>query len=73
MIVRHRGRPVGLHELDLLVEGRIVVELKALRSVEDVHYAIVRSYLRAMGLEHGLILNFGRATLEIRRLSTEIT
>jgi GxxExxY protein len=70
--VRHRGLPVGLHELDLVVEGRIVVELKALRRIEDVHFAIVRSYLRAMDLEHGLILSFAKAPLEIRRVTTEL-
>ena len=40
------------HRLDLLVGQTVVVELKALRRLDDVHFAVVRSYLRAAGLEH---------------------
>jgi GxxExxY protein len=60
---------VGTHRLDLLVEDRIVIELKAVKSIERVHYAVVRSYLRALGLNHGLILNFSEAPLSVRRVS----
>jgi GxxExxY protein len=66
--IRYRGSAVGLHRLDMLVAGLIVVELKAVRALEDVHFAVVRSYLRATGHEHGLILNFAKPTLEIRRV-----
>ena len=59
---------VGQHRLDLFVEGEIVVELKAIRALEDVHFAIVRSYLRAVGKRHGLLLNFDAPTLEIKRV-----
>jgi GxxExxY protein len=59
---------VGRHRLDLLVEDTIVVELKAIKALEDVHFAIVRSYLRAAGKEHGLILNFAKVTLEVKRV-----
>ena len=64
----YRGSEVGMHRLDLFVEGLVVVELKAVKAVEDVHFAVVRSYLRAIGREHGLILNFARPTLEIKRV-----
>jgi GxxExxY protein len=50
------------------VEDAIVVELKAIKSIEDVHFAIVRSYLRAAGKKHGLILNFAKVTLEVKRV-----
>ncbi|HEX7499761.1 MAG TPA: GxxExxY protein, partial [Polyangia bacterium] len=63
-----RGSEVGLHRLDLLVAASIVVELKAVKAVEDVHFAVVRSYLRATGREHGLILNFAKPALEIKRV-----
>ncbi|HEX7501245.1 MAG TPA: GxxExxY protein [Polyangia bacterium] len=46
----------------------IVVELKAVKALEDVHFAVVRSYLWATGREHGLILNFAKPTLEIKRV-----
>jgi GxxExxY protein len=67
--VLYRDVEVGLHKLDLLVEGLIVVELKAVKELNDTHFAIVRSYLRAVGLDHGLILNFAKPTLEIKRVS----
>lgn len=67
--VRYRGVEVGMHRLDLRVAGLIVVELKAVRTIEDVHFAVVRSYLRAVGLRHGLLLNFAKPTLEARRVS----
>lgn len=60
---------VGLHRLDLVVGDRIVVELKAVKELADSHFVVVRSYLRAARLEHGLILNFAKATLEIKRVS----
>jgi GxxExxY protein len=66
--VLYDGVEVGQHRLDLLVEGEIVVELKAVRALEDVHFSIVRSYLRAVGRRHGLLLNFDAPTLEIRRV-----
>lgn len=58
---------VGKHRLDLFVEGEVVVELKAIANLEDVHFAITRSYLRAVGKRHGLLLNFAKVTLEARR------
>lgn len=61
---------VGTHVLDLLVEDQIVVELEAVRRLEDIHFVIVRSYLKALGREHALLLNFAGSTLEIRRVSS---
>ena len=66
--ILYRGSEVGLHRLDLLVAASIIVELKAVKALEDVHFAVVRSYLRATGREHGLILNFAKPTLEIKRV-----
>jgi len=66
--ILYRGVPIGTHRLDLLVHGRIVVELKVVKEITDLHYAVVRSYLRALGLRHGLILNFAKPTLEAKRV-----
>jgi len=66
--ILYRGSAVGLHRLDLLVAALIVVELKAVKALEDVHFAVVRSYLRATGREHGLILSFAEPTPEIKRV-----
>jgi len=70
--VLYRGAEVAKHRLDLLVDRKIVVELKALRHLETTHLAIVRSYLRATRQRHGLLLNFGNEDLEIRRVMTVV-
>ena len=64
----YREVMVGEHRLDLLVEDKIVVELKAISELEDIHFAIVRSYLKAAGLEHGLLLNFAAMPLTVKRV-----
>jgi len=64
----YRAVLVGEHRLDLLVEDQIVVELKAISGLEDVHFAIVRSYLKAVGLEHGLLFNFATMPLTVKRV-----
>jgi GxxExxY protein len=50
------------------VADTIGVELKAIRALEDVHFAVVRSYLRATNHRHGLLLNFFGIKMEIRRV-----
>jgi GxxExxY protein len=64
----YRGVLVGEHRLDLLVEDKIIVELKAISELQDVHFAITRSYLKAAGLEHGLLLNFATMPLTVKRV-----
>jgi len=59
---------VGLHKLDLVVEGQIIVELKAVKALEDIHFAQVKSYLKATRLHIGLLLNFNAPTLTIKRV-----
>ncbi len=51
-----------------MVENEIVVELKAVKEFTDIHFAQLRSYLKATGLKIGLLLNFGKPTLEIKRI-----
>ena len=64
----YRSVEVGLHRLDLVVDARLVVELKAVKALDSAHFAVVRSHLCAVGLDHGLILNFAKTTLEIKRV-----
>jgi GxxExxY protein len=59
---------VGLHRLDLIVDDRIVVELKAVKCLEGIHYAQLKSYLRATGLRVGLLLSFNAVTLTVKRV-----
>jgi len=66
--VRYDGVPVGTHTLDLLVEGSLVVELKAVFALADVHYAQLTAYLRAADVRVGLLLNFGQLPLGIKRM-----
>ena len=68
VIVTYEGKPIGEHRLDLLVEGRVVVELKACQGIEDIHLATARSYLKATSLQTALVLNFARPTLDIKRV-----
>jgi len=63
-VVKYRDKPVGLHRLDLIVRGRVVIELKAVKGLERVHEAQVLAYLKASQLPIGLLMNFGGATLK---------
>src|SRR5213080_3458709 len=67
----YRDHQIGEHRLDFLVEGKIVVELKAISQLEDIHFAIGRSYLKATNLEDGLLLNFATTPLTIKRFCRE--
>lgn len=66
--IEYLGVEVGLHRLDLIIENKIVVELKAVKEFTDIHFAQLRSYLRATGLKVGLLFNFAKPTLEIKRI-----
>lgn len=69
--VLYDGQAVGQHRLDLLVDRTIVVELKTIRDFDDIHFVVMRSYLRAMRLRHGLLLNFAKVKLEIKRVKAD--
>jgi GxxExxY protein len=69
--VLYRGRPIGEHRLDFLVEGCVIVELKAVKALEDVLFAVVRSYLKACALETALLMNFAAMPMTIRRVGRE--
>lgn len=64
--VTYRGTPVGAHRVDLLVCGKVVVELKAAHEIHGAFFTVMRSYLRATQLEVGLILNFGKPVIEVK-------
>jgi GxxExxY protein len=61
------GTPLGDYSADLLVEGELIVELKACKALADEHVAQLLGYLRGCRIEHGLLINFGSAKLEIRK------
>lgn len=69
--ILYRGRKIGEHRLDLLVEDAVVVELKAISAFEDIHFATVRTYLKATDCQHGLLLNFATVVLTAKRVIRE--
>jgi GxxExxY protein len=69
MVVRYDGMAVGEYAADLLVEGTVVVELKAVKALDRVHIAQSINYLKASGLRVCLLLNFGNPRLEIQRIA----
>ncbi len=64
--VRYEGELVGDYVADLVVDGKVIVEVKAVRALENVHEAQLIHYLKATGIEVGLLLNFG-PKMEIKR------
>ncbi len=61
-------KEIGVHRLDLIVEGQIIVELKTVKEFDDSHLAQVISYLKAAKLKAGLLLNFSKSVLKIKRV-----
>lgn len=64
----YEGFSIGSRRVDFLVENKVMVELKALVKLEDVHLAQGLNYLVAYKVDLGLLLNFGAQSLEIKRL-----
>lgn len=60
--------PIGTRRADFVVEGKVLVELKAIIQLEDVHWAQALNYLKAYKLEVGLLINFGSKSLTFKRL-----
>ena len=68
MPVYYKKRKIGERRVDFLVEEIISVEMKAILTLEAVHFAQARNYLEAYNLEVGLLINFGSISLEFKRL-----
>jgi len=68
MPIFYEGIEVGLRRADFIVENEVMVELKALVKLEDVHLAQALNYLAAYQIEKGLLINFGSTSLEVKRL-----
>ncbi len=67
----YREQAIGEHRVDLLIQSQVVVELKAISALENIHFATVRSYLKALGLGDGLLLNFAATRLVVKRVGRE--
>jgi GxxExxY protein len=68
MAVLYKNVEVGTRRVDFFVEGKIMVELKAIIQLEDVHLAQALNYLEAYNIETGLLINFGARSLQYKRL-----
>ncbi len=60
--------PIGTRRADFIVDDKVLVELKAIIQLEDVHLAQVLNYLKAYRLEVGLLINFGSPSMTFKRL-----
>ena len=71
MPIYYRGHHIGTRRADFLIKNLISVELKALTSLENVHFAQAINYLEAYNLEIGLLINFGETSLRFKRLTNK--
>jgi GxxExxY protein len=68
MPIYYQGEKIGIRVVDFFVDEKIMVELKAVVDLDDVHLAQGLNYLEASGLEVGLLINFGAKSLQFTRL-----
>ena len=66
--VQYKGYRVGLFYADVLVDGKVVCEIKAGESLQPAHEAQLLNYLKATGMKVGLLLNFGPKRVEVKRM-----
>ncbi len=62
--VEYKGEPIGTRRMDLIIGGRLVVELKAIEQLSSLHKAQVKTYLKITGLNLGLLINFNVVLLK---------
>ena len=68
MPVYYKGKNIGERRVDFFVENKIMVELKAIIQLENVHLAQAKNYLEAFNMQVGLLINFGSISLQFKRL-----
>ncbi|HSM57637.1 MAG TPA: GxxExxY protein [Candidatus Sulfomarinibacteraceae bacterium] len=68
LTVRYKGVVVGNYEADIVVDDKIILELKAVKKIHRRHMAQTRHYLTATGFRLGLVLNFGGSSLQHKRV-----
>lgn len=68
ILVVYKGRVVGKHRLDLVIDNKIILELKAVSALNDVFKQQLLSYLKATGLRLGILINFGSKRVEAVRI-----
>lgn len=68
MDIFYRNQIIGKRRVDFLVENKIIIEIKAVSKLEEIHLAQALNYLECMNLSVGLLINFGAQSLEFKRL-----
>lgn len=68
MSLQYKGFDIGTRRVDFFVENKIMVEIKAVINLEDVHLAQAMNYVEAYHMEIGLLLNFGAKSLQFKRV-----
>lgn len=68
MFIFYRDVQIGMRRVDFFIENKVMVEIKALEKLENVHKAQAINYLEAYGLADGLLINFGGTSLEFKRV-----
>ncbi len=69
--VFYRGRKIKQFVCDILVEEKVLIELKAVKELKDVEHAQILNYLKATGLKLGFLINFGKKSLDYKRFIKE--
>jgi GxxExxY protein len=70
--VNYKGQCVGEYFADILVEDRVIIELKTAQKIEKIHEAQLLNYLKATGIQVGLLVNFRHPKAEIKRLVLDL-
>ncbi|MDA3940844.1 MAG: GxxExxY protein [Spirochaetia bacterium] len=68
MTIRYRDRNIGTRRVDFFVANNIMVEIKAVINLKDVHLAQAMNYIEAYNMEIGLLINFGSKSLQFKRV-----
>lgn len=68
MPIYYKGKSIGERRVDFFVENKIMVELKAIIQLENVHLAQAKNYLEAYNMQVGLLINFGSISLQFKRI-----
>ncbi len=68
MKIEYKGEDIGTRRVDFFIEDKVMVEIKAVIQLEDVHLAQAINYLEAYNLEIGLLINFGSKSLQFKRV-----
>lgn len=70
MVVTYKGRPIGTQRLDLVVDGKLIVEVKSAHDLSPSAHRQLGSYIRGSGIELGLLLHFGPEAKFYRQICT---